>query len=210
MPQTQTVSLTVTAKSLYSTGTQTIQESGSWTLSFKNPCKDPDFVKIVPSTLPEIDYVILSGEQSTKTDAFTLEINPETHNLCGPLKYTAYYDNQPDPEDGIADPFGFTPGSEPIVSVKTEDPNLAGLEKPWKIVAEFRDWPTDGDPIDDPAQSAEATSVVRYINGCNNPTSFAASSQPAAAEFTFTGGATTNKINDFSVVPVNCEIEYAC
>ena len=164
----------------------------------------------MPATLPEIEYQIYSGEQSTKTDPFTLVINPETHNLCGPLQYTAYYDNQPEPEDGIADPFGYTPGSMPIVTVQTDDPSLADMEKPWKVVAEFRDWPTDGAPIDDPAQSAEATSIVRYIDGCNNPTSFTASSQPPAAEFTFSGGATTNKINDFSVVPVNCEIEYAC
>ena len=64
-----------------------------------NPCKDDSFVKIVPSDLAEIDYQLFTGQQSTKTEPFTLEINPEEHDLCGPLDYKAYYDGSVNPAD---------------------------------------------------------------------------------------------------------------
>jgi len=85
VPQTQTVTLTVTAMSKYSTGTQKTVESDSWELSFKNPCKDPAFVEIVPSELPDIDYQLYSGEKSTRHPAFSQVFNPAVHTLCGPL-----------------------------------------------------------------------------------------------------------------------------
>ena len=65
-------------------------------LIIKNPCKDPDFVKIIAPRLDTLEYTINSGEKDfVPHDPFTLMTSPIDHLLCGRIMYEACYEDEP-------------------------------------------------------------------------------------------------------------------
>ena len=61
LSESQTVTVTVSTDSLYPTSTtDKITKSQLFTLTFKNPCFDTDFVEIVAPTLSKYDYIVYS------------------------------------------------------------------------------------------------------------------------------------------------------
>ena len=81
---------------------------------------------------------------------------------------------------------------------------------PYKVVAEFKDWPVADQPIDDPALSAEAEDVVNYISGCIVPNSFSATTQPTPASDKFSGSSNLVTVNPFAIDPSDCPVKYEC
>jgi hypothetical protein len=77
-------------------------------LSFKNPCVDTEYVKIVaPDALTDYVYIIGSTKISEAHDAFTIETKPiENHGLCGALTYTMKVDGESVSKD--EEPIGYT------------------------------------------------------------------------------------------------------
>ena len=61
LSESQTVTVTVSTDSLYPTSTtQKVTKIQKFTLTFKNPCFDSDFVEIVAPALSKYDYIVFS------------------------------------------------------------------------------------------------------------------------------------------------------
>ena len=59
--ESQTVTVSVTTDSIYpSQSTQKLTENEEFTLTFKNPCFDTEYVEIVAPTLANYDYIVYS------------------------------------------------------------------------------------------------------------------------------------------------------
>jgi hypothetical protein len=77
--------------------TRVKQATAEFTLTIRNPCIDPQYVKIIPSDPPSgiIDYTMFTGMHSKvfhSQEPFKLETKPIEHNLCGILNYPGYVD----------------------------------------------------------------------------------------------------------------------
>jgi hypothetical protein len=93
--KSQTVTVTATSTSKHGTNSDSKELVRSFEVTFKNPCIDERFVKIVHPTLPDQEYVVGSPELTWNYDAFTLDINPAAHELCGDMQFVAKFNNQP-------------------------------------------------------------------------------------------------------------------
>ena len=65
-----------------------------FTLRIKNPCLDPDFVKIVPNDLFYMTYTLGSfapNGMEFEHNRFTVETYPVQHDLCGEITYEAFF-----------------------------------------------------------------------------------------------------------------------
>ena len=59
--ESQTVTVTVTTDSFYSTvSTAKLEETKSFTLTFENPCFDTNFVQIVAAELEDYEYIVFN------------------------------------------------------------------------------------------------------------------------------------------------------
>ena len=89
------MTVTVTTDSLYPTvSTQKLSEQQDFTLTFKNPCFDTNFVQINAPTLLKYDHIVFSQPAQTEIHPeFTVTYSPQAHSLCGTLVYTATFDS---------------------------------------------------------------------------------------------------------------------
>ena len=96
----------MTTNSFYPTAnTETRVKSKDFTLTFKNPCFDTDFVEIVAPNLLDYTYIVYDTEKTETHPAFTVNFSPEEHALCGDLSYSATFDNSPATPTG--EPFAY-------------------------------------------------------------------------------------------------------
>jgi len=81
------VTVTVITNSMYPTAaTQKLSQQQDFTLTFKNPCFDTNFVEIVAPTLVKYDHIVFSQPPQVEFhQEFTVTYNPEAHTLCGTL-----------------------------------------------------------------------------------------------------------------------------
>ena len=76
--ESQTVTVTVTTDSVYPTqSTQKLTETEDFTLTFKNPCFDTEYVEIVAPTLANYNSIVYSlPAQEEIHPAFTVNFSP--------------------------------------------------------------------------------------------------------------------------------------
>ena len=86
MDQTLTVTVTAISESKYG-NTQEVQQKGSFTVNFDNPCVNQDFVVIQNAPFINLDYTINSGSVTYAAHTeFVVSTEPLVgHTLCGDL-----------------------------------------------------------------------------------------------------------------------------
>ena len=99
LQQTQTVTVVIKTSSKYFIDgvTQTLFDVKTFTVSFINPCTDPNYVKIVGPTQPlaDEDYIIEdAAEPLTQHTEFTIEYTPNVHDFCGGITVVPKYDDE--------------------------------------------------------------------------------------------------------------------
>ena len=119
--------------------TTPLANSVTFNLVIKNPCIDPDYVKILPVALPTgTEYILHDFEPTAKFEfthsPFTVDTKPLVgHSLCGPLSYEATFRGSP--IDASSEPMSYT-GTSNTFAIYSEDDNLIGLQ-PITMVASF-------------------------------------------------------------------------
>ena len=139
----QTVTVTVTTNSFYPTvNTETRVKSKDFTLTFKNPCFDTDFVEIVAPTLLDYTYIVYDTPKTKTHPVFTVKYSPEDHLLCGVLSYSAKFE---DSSVGTTDkPFAYFDNQQ--IVLESDEKDLIGEEKDYKVTAEFSLFPQSDNP----------------------------------------------------------------
>lgn len=92
------MTVTAVSSSIYNTSAQTKTDSGAFTVTFANPCLNPQFVYIRAPTLTDYDegyYVYDVLRLFEPHDPFEIITVPNMHNLCGDLSFIAKFDGQP-------------------------------------------------------------------------------------------------------------------
>ena len=98
-------------QAVYSVGTRISVQSpylssgvsltNTWTLTLKNPCIDPNFVTIIPtSQLDPLEYFVGSGESTYEHGEFVVETSPDLHDLCGTVSTEGFLNQVPVSELG--------------------------------------------------------------------------------------------------------------
>jgi hypothetical protein len=126
----------------------------------------------------------------------------EGHTLCGDLKYTPSYNDQP---LGSDDPLTYDDSSREFTIVST-NASLSGTIVPYGVDVEFITWPKS---IYSTVSTATNGANVEYDNPCNTITSFAATDQTDPAENYFQSEVKFT-LTQFTIEPSQCKIVYTC
>ena len=153
--------------------------------------------------MPDVDYVISSGADTTTHDEFTISTTPIDHDFCGVLSYTATYDSADVDTDDK--PFAYD-GTTRTYTIDTVDEDLKETTVDFVVTAELASWPADTTT----SEAAIATGSVTYESGCKNPTITVTTAPTNPASDDYSSNAVSATIPAFTVVPDYCTVTYTC
>lgn len=132
--------------------------------------------------------------------AFTYTTSPNTHTLCGPFEFEAFFKGVA--VDDTTAPVKYF-GSEFKFTVFSEDLAIANTTEPFSVTAKFADWPT---------VTKSATENINFLHPCASLFDFQPTEQIDPTDDEYSGTARAFSLTRFTVSPLVCEdtITYAC
>jgi hypothetical protein len=174
-----------------------------FTLSFKNPCVDTDFVNIVApvSGLKDYEYIIDTTQIDEAHDSFTVSAVPGP-NLCGALTYTMKIDGDVIDEDDL--PIGYEDSTRNVI-IDSDDRGLDGTQKTYVVTAVF----TDPDNRND-EEPPSASGTIDFKDPCYEDFTLVAQSQNNPDADNFSGNTISVDFVEFVISPSYCTVSNAC
>ena len=129
----------------------------SFNIRVKNPCIDGSYLSLSSVALPAAEsYVLYSPEHKFTHSNFDIVSN-FTASLCGPIKYTAYFDSSI--INKLTEPMSYDVLTQQF-AIYSEDLNLLDSRQ-FQVQAFLQDYPT--------VISSIETSTIKFIDPCINP-----------------------------------------
>ena len=140
----------MTSKSRYVTTQPAKTDTKTFNILYKNPCIDPAFVSIgwTNVNLENKEYNVYAPEVTWTHGAFTIEMTPITHTLCGLLTIAVTFDGNA--IDETSTPMGYEKaGAVRQFNLQTDDIAYIDTSKEYSITASLENYPSSLNPTAD-------------------------------------------------------------
>ena len=129
---------------------------------------------------------------------------PQTHSLCGEIKYSGKFDGAP--VDG--DPLSYDATNQEFTA-DSDDVSLVDTSETYSVVAELADWLVDNN--NPTATTVESSGTINFGDSCDELISFTSNPQtPFSGDGTYDGNEMLFTLTKFDIVPTRCKIVYSC